>query len=75
MRPNASRPLFSAEAAPRLELLLYTPERQPWVLSLSPGMERFIGAYQRIDGIDAGTPLLEYRAVQAAADGAPSRIA
>jgi hypothetical protein len=66
MRPNALRPLFSAETAPRLELVLYTADRRPWVLSLSPGVERFIGSYPRVDGIETRSPLLQYRSVHAA---------
>jgi hypothetical protein len=55
--------MFSARQFPRIELLLWQADGQPWSVSFSPGIERFIGAYPRLDGIDAGGPLLEYRAV------------
>jgi hypothetical protein len=38
---------------PPLELTLRTEEGEPWVLRLSPGMERFIGCYARIAGFAA----------------------
>lgn len=66
MRPDAPRFLFTADAGRRLELVLYTADREAWTLTLSPGMERFIGHYPRVDGIDSGAPLLAYRAVHAA---------
>jgi hypothetical protein len=66
MRPDPSRPFFRAAAAQRIELMLYRADGAPWVLSVSPGIERFIGHYPRLDGIEARTPLLEYRVVQAA---------
>ena len=55
---------FPVENA-RSELVLRLPDGSPWVLGMSAGMERFIGWYPRVDGIDAGGPLLCYRAVQA----------
>ena len=54
--------MFSASQAPRVELLLWQPDGLPWSVSFSAGIERFIGAYPRLDGIDSGGPLLEYRA-------------
>lgn len=39
--------------SPPLELTLRTEEGDPWVLRLSPGMERFIGCYARIAGFVA----------------------
>jgi hypothetical protein len=48
--------------APRLELVLRLADGSPWRLSVSPGIERFIGVYPRIDGIDAGGPLLRFQA-------------
>jgi hypothetical protein len=44
----------------RMELILRTPEGAPWCLTISPGIERFIGYYPRLDGIDPGGPLLEF---------------
>lgn len=53
--------LLPAAAAPRLELVLRLADGGPWRLTLSPGMERFIGYYPRIDGFDCGGPLLRFR--------------
>lgn len=50
----------------RVELVLRLPDGRPWCLTLSRGMERFIGYYPRIDGIDAGGPLLRFAAADAA---------
>ena len=52
--------------SPRLELVLRLADGSPWRLSLSAGMERFIGYYPRVDGIDAGGPLLRFRVVDPA---------
>lgn len=53
--------MFSACQTPRIELLLWQPDGRPWSVTFSPGTERFIGAYPRLDGIVAGGALLEYR--------------
>lgn len=45
----------------RLELVLRLADGSPWRLTVSSGMERFIGYYPRVDGIDAGGPLLSFR--------------
>ena len=47
--------------SPRLELVLRDADGGPWRLTVSPGMERFIGYYPRVDGIDCGGPLLRFR--------------
>lgn len=44
-----------------LELVLPGCDGAPWVLSLSPGTERFIGAYPRLDGFGGEAPLLVFR--------------
>ena len=46
---------------PRIELSLRLADGAAWILSVSAGMERFIGFYPRLDGIRADGPLLEYR--------------
>ena len=56
---------FAAEAA-RVELRLTLADGSPWVLSVSAGIERFIGYYPRLEGIVADGALLEYRPTQAA---------
>ena len=59
-----SEPSFAPHGAlaPRVELVLSTPEGGEWAVSLSPGMERFIGLYPRLDGICSEGPLLHFRA-------------
>jgi hypothetical protein len=58
-----SRAAFLPPAADpgRLTLVLRLADGSPWHLSLSPGMERFIGYYPRVEGIDSGGPLLRFR--------------
>ncbi|MFN3388222.1 MAG: hypothetical protein ACK40O_04775 [Allosphingosinicella sp.] len=63
MAPNLET---RAADAPRVELVLRLPDGAPWRLSVSAGVERFIGHYPRLDGIAGGGPLLEYRAVSTA---------
>jgi hypothetical protein len=56
-----------AIAAPsRLELVLRLEDGSPWRLTVSTGMERFIGYYPRVDGLDSGGPLLRFQAVKPA---------
>ena len=53
---------LSAAADPgRVELILRLADGSPWRLTLSRGMERFIGYYPRVEGIDCGEPLLRFR--------------
>jgi hypothetical protein len=47
--------------AQRLELVLRLADGSPWRLTVSPGMERFIGYYPRLEGIDAGGPVLRFQ--------------
>lgn len=35
---------------PPIELVLRNEDGSPWVLRVSPGVERFIGYYSRLDG-------------------------
>jgi hypothetical protein len=55
--------MFSASVAPRVELLLWRPDGDPWIVSFSPGIERFIGHYPRLGGIMSDGPLLEFQTV------------
>lgn len=51
-----------AKADPaRVELVLRLEDGSPWRLTVSTGMERFIGYYPRVDGLDADGPLLRFR--------------
>jgi hypothetical protein len=52
--------------AVRRELSLRTGDGEDWVLSVSPGVERFIGAYPRLPDFDVGAPLIAFRTVAAA---------
>jgi hypothetical protein len=49
-----------------VELVLRLADGTPWRLSMSPGMECFIGSYPRVDGIDCGGPLLSFRIADSA---------
>lgn len=46
--------------AGRVELVLRREDGSPWRLTVSRAMERFIGYYPRVEGIDAGGPLLRF---------------
>jgi hypothetical protein len=45
---------------PCLELVLRLEDGSPWRLTVSAGMERFIGYYPRVEGLDCGGPLLRF---------------
>ena len=64
---------FQAGTAPpnprrgsKIQLMLRTPDGGRWGLTLSRGMERFIGHYPRVAGLGSGGPLLRYTKVGAA---------
>jgi hypothetical protein len=59
MRPH---PFFASPGRPCSELVLRDPDGGAWVLRLSAGMEKFIGAYPRIDDFGGDGPLLLFRA-------------
>lgn len=61
MRIDPTTPVPSLHDARRLELVLRAADGSAWTLSVSAGMERFIGHYPRIEGIDPGGPLLSFR--------------
>lgn len=44
-----------------MELVLRLEDGSPWTLTASAGMERFIGRYPRVDGLNPGGPLLRFR--------------
>jgi hypothetical protein len=58
-RPDSAPVRFAG--ATYLALELRDEDGAPWVLTLSAGMERFIGAYPRVEGFDTGGPLLNFR--------------
>jgi hypothetical protein len=53
----------SSSTKPRLELELRLEDGSPWRLTVSAGVERFIGHYPLVDGLGAGGPLLRFTAV------------
>lgn len=53
-------------ASPRVELALRLEDGSEWRLTVSAGIDRFIGYYPRVDGLDAGGPLLRFKAVSSA---------
>ena len=55
--------LHSQRHRARTELILRLADGSPWTLSVSAGIERFIGHYARLPGIEAEGPLLSYRSV------------
>jgi hypothetical protein len=67
MGPDAIAFLFGADVAPRVELALRLPDGRPWSLTFSPGIERFIGHYPRLEGFNCRGPLLEYARIGPAA--------
>ncbi len=54
---------------PKLRLNLRTPDGAGWYLVVSAGMERFIGPYSQVPGLNSGRPLLEYQPVGCARSG------
>lgn len=47
----------------RIELSLRAADGEDWVLTVSPGIERFIGVYARLPEFGDGSGLLAFRAV------------
>jgi len=45
---------------PCLELVLHGEDGSPWRLTVPAGMQQFIGFYPRVEGLDAGGPLLRF---------------
>ena len=66
MRTDLSKFILGASLAPRVELVLHRPDGSPWSLTVSPGIERFIGYYPRLEGFACAGPILEYRPIQPA---------
>lgn len=57
-----SRSEADAAQSERLSLSLRTRDGERWQLSLSPGMDRFVGRYARLPGIAPPGGLLDYKA-------------
>jgi hypothetical protein len=43
-----------------ISLTLWTPEGHPWTLTMSAGMEVFVGRYRRLKDFDCGSGLIRY---------------
>jgi hypothetical protein len=52
-------------ACPRVELLLCLEDGRPWPLTVSAGMERFIGYYPKVDGLRSDGPLFTFQPADA----------
>lgn len=47
----------------RVALTILTPEGHDWMLTMSPGMEVFIGRYRRLKGFECGSGLIRFSSV------------
>jgi hypothetical protein len=53
--------MFQGSEPARMELVLTRHDGSPWTLTMSAGMERFIGHYPRLTRLVIDGPLLAYR--------------
>lgn len=68
MRPHPKPMMFREEAEPpKVELVLTRQDGSLWSLTMSAGMERFVGSYPRLGAMIAAGPLLAFRPVYPAA--------
>lgn len=65
MRKSDSRIRIRPRAS-SLELVLLCEDGSDWRLTVSVGIDRFIGHYPLVDGLDADGPLLRFRVIDAA---------
>ena len=56
--------MFSATVFPRVALRLTRPDGSPWSVDFSPGIERFIGPYPRVDGMACDGTRLAFEKVE-----------
>lgn len=61
MQPHA--PFASRAATGQVQLMLQDAAGDPWPLTLSPAMVRFIGRYPRVEGIGRDGGLLLFRSL------------
>lgn len=59
-REALAAPSGNAASLSRVDLVLRLPEGEPWVVSFSPGIERFIGHYPRLEAIAPEGTLLTF---------------
>jgi hypothetical protein len=62
MYPLRAERLQSPQSVSMIQLRLRTPDGD-WGVTLSPGMERFIGPYPRVPGLSSGSAFLDYQPV------------
>lgn len=60
MEKALSRLDLPHDGAARVCLMLRDERGGHWSVTMSPGMERFIGVYPRIDAFRTDAPLLQY---------------
>lgn len=53
--------MFQTVAPGRVALVLPTAEGRPWTLTMSSGVERFVGRYARLNRLLIDGPLLDLR--------------
>jgi len=59
----------SSRQSSKIRLNLRTRDGGAWDLTVSVGMERFIGPYSRVPGLSSNSPLLDYQPVGCARSG------
>ena len=75
MYPLRTERASPAQPSSRIQLVLRTPDGNPWSLILSAGMERFVGRYSRVAGLRSDGLLLEYKPVGVMRNGDPGQPA
>lgn len=65
---RAQRPPRPRQAS-KIQLMLRTPDGGRWGLTVSAGMDRFIGLYSQVPGLGSDSPLLKYQPVDRARRG------
>jgi hypothetical protein len=59
-------PAAASAETRQLYLVLRNEDGSAWTLRFSAGVERFIGFYPRLEGLDCGAPLLAFREIDPA---------
>lgn len=66
------RPDSPTSLQPRVALLLRLADGEPWRVTFSAGIERFIGQYPLLGGIMSDGPDFEFEVVEPASAKAPA---
>jgi hypothetical protein len=61
MRTERTPFMLNDAEPPRVELRLAAADGTHWTVTMSAGMERFVGAYPRLGAMVAAGPLLHFR--------------